>query len=389
MTLTLASQRLAARRRRPLRLLPCLVALVPLLVSGSVVAQGAPADAPAKAVQQEEALPAYHHTIFSWDHTVTAATLGVGDTPQSYNPTYTMGFVARTRYYLLDDLQRGRHFSLRLDGGLYREFTNSDVTTQRGELTLSDLELGTVYARRIQGKSNLDGTLAELRPLTLTLPTSNASWDSGRYFAPGVLVGVFNVTPWLRGRAPFDISSLVRFAVGYKRWFARATVPTNPSLERVRLTPDGRTLPGDALSGSSLIRDQLDFSASLRLLLGADVYWWVNAAISPAWKYDVAEGVQLCGVVLTGCAEVGARGDDRRYLVRTQLNTELSLRVAKGFSVELGYGNVANQLGADGRRRSFFYSPEAVFYASVSFFPHELVSGKRQLAQREPVPPSL
>src|ERR1041384_1892782 len=121
--------------------------------SSAFAQSAAPAGKDAAAPKPEpppEELPAYHHSIFSWDHTVTAATLGVGDTPQSYNPTYTMGFVARTRYYLLDDVQRGRHFSLRLDGGLYREFTNSDVTTQRGELTLSDVELGSVYAHRIQ-----------------------------------------------------------------------------------------------------------------------------------------------------------------------------------------------------------------------------------------------
>jgi hypothetical protein len=369
-------------------LLPLALLTAPTAAQAQAKTPTADGSAPKEPAPQAP-LPAYHHSIFSWDHTVTTATLGVGDTPQSYNPTYTMGFVARTRYYLLDDAQRGRHFSLRLDGGLYREFTNSDVTTQRGELTLSDLELAGVYAHRIQGKTNLDGTLAELRPLTLTLPTSKASWDSGRYFAAGALVGVSNVTPWLSGRAPFEISSLVRFAVGYRRWVARATVPTNPSLERVRLTPDGRTLPGDTLSGASLIRDQVDFSASLRLLLGGDVYWSLSGAISPAWKYSVAEDVALCGVVLTGCTEVGVSNSDSRFLVRTQLSTEVSLRVAKGFSVELGYGNVSNQLGADGRRRSAFYSPEAVFYASVSFFPHELVSGKRQLAQREPVSPTL
>lgn len=368
----------------------CLTLAPTLSFAQAPAAAGDVKDAKTDPAAPSEELPAYHHSIFSWDHTVTAATLGVGDTPQSYNPTYTMGFVARTRYYLHDDTRRGRHFSLRLDGGLYREFTNSDVTTQRGEWAFSDTELGGVYAHRIQGQTNTDGTLAELRPLTLTLPTSKASWDSGRYFAPGVLVGITKITPLLSGRAPFDVTSMVRFAVGYKRWFARATVPTSPSLERVRLTPDGRTLPGDALSGASLVRDQLDFSASLRLALGSNVYWSLNGAISPAWKYSVQEDVALCGVVLTGCTDVKVAENDSRYLVRTQLSTEVSVRVAKTFSVELGYGNVANQLGADGRRRSFFYSPEAVFYASVSFFPHELeTTGKRQLAQREPVSPSL
>lgn len=368
-------------------LLPALLSLLCPTLAAAQVAPDAAASAPPPA--EEEELPAYHHSIFSWDHTVTTATLGVGETPQSYNPTYTMGFVARTRYYLLDDTPNGRHFSLRLDAGLYREFTNSDVTTQRGEWTLSDTDLAGVYAHRFQGKADTDGTLFELRPLTLTLPTSKASYDSGRYFAPGVLVGVTNVSPLLRGRVRPDISSTVRFAVGYKRWFARATVPTSPSLERVRLTPDGRTLPGDTLSGATLVRDQLDLSARLRLAFGENLLWTVDAALAPAWKYDVQRDVQLCGVVLTGCADVAVSPNDSRYLLRTQFSSEVSLRIAKGFSFELGYGNAANQLGADGRRRSFFYSPEAVFYASVSFFPHELVTSKRQLAQSEPVSPSL
>jgi hypothetical protein len=203
-----------------------------------------------------------------------------------------------------------------------------------------------------------------------------------------VLVGVTNVTPLLR-RYTNHVSSTVRFAVGYKRWFSRATVPTNESLDRLRLNPDGRSLPSDALSGSSLVRDQLDFSARLRLELGENVLWTTDAAIAPAWKYGVQKDVMLCGVVLTGCTDVGVSQDDSRYLVQTQFNTEFSLRLARGFSVEIGYGNASNQLGIDGRRRSFFWSPEAVFYASVSFFPHELVTSSTRLARSALTPSQL
>jgi hypothetical protein len=331
-----------------------------------------------------EALPAYHHSLFSWEHSVTAQTLGVGDTPQSANPTYTMGLVAKTRYYFLDDTLRGRHFSLRLDGGLYREFTNSDTTTRRGELGFSDTNLGLVYMHRVRGSSSADSSLAELRPLTLALPTSKASFDSGRYFAPGVVVGITNVSPLLQGKIEPEISSLVRFAVGYERWFARATVPTNPSLERVRLTPDGRSLPGDSLSGASLVRDQLEASLRLRFDFGKRVYWISDFAAAAAWKYNVQNEVQLCGVVLTGCTTVRGSDDESRYMVATAFSTEVSVAIGKGFSVELGYGNAALQIGADGRRRGFFYSPDAVFFTSVSFFPHELASPRTQIAAKQP-----
>jgi len=363
-------------------------AAMAVAASGS---ESAPRDAsaPRAADPDVEKLPAYHHSVFSWEHDLTAQTLGVGDTPQSSNPTYTMGFLAKPRYYLQDDTVAGKHFSLRLEGGLYHEVTNNDQTTKRGEWVFSDTDLAAVYARRFRGPSENDGTFAEVRPLTLTLPTSKASYDSGRYLAPGIAVGIIHATPILSGKVEPEILSSVRLAVAYKRWFARATVPTNPSLERVRLTPDGRSLPGDSLSGATLIRDQLEFTGRLRMSFGQDVLWTTDVAFAPAWKYNLQRNVMVCGVVLTGCADVQVAPDDHRYLVRTQLNTEISVRIVRGFSVELGYGNTADQLGADGRRRSFFYSPASVFYASVSFFPHELATTSKQLAENQSAPPQL
>lgn len=362
------------------------------LLSSTAAAQTAPAGdhsvVPATDPELEN-LPAYHHSIFSWEHSVTTQTVGVGDTPQSSNPTYAMGFVAKTRYYFLDDTPAGKHFSLRLDGGLYREFTNSDSTTKRGEWTFSDTELASVYARRFRGPADTDGTLAEVRPLTLTLPTSKGSYAAGRYFAAGALLGVTNVAPLLQGKVKPEISSLVRLAVGYKRWFARATVPTNASLERVRLTPDGRSLPTDSLSGASLVRDQIDLTARLRFDFGKDVIWTTDFGFSPSWKYPVQNDVQLCGVVLTGCTNVQVSADDTRYLVQTLFNAEVSVRIAPSLSVELGYGNIAGQLGPDGRRRGFFYSPDATFYASVSFTPHELAIPPSQIAQSHSTLPRL
>jgi hypothetical protein len=348
------------------------------------------ADKGVTAAQPEnEELPAYHHTILAWQNQVSAQTLGVGDTPQSYNPTYTMSFLAYTRYYLVDNTPKGEHFSLRLDAGLTREFTNNDATTRRGEWSFLDTDISAVYVRRFVGSSDVDAMFAELRPLTLVLPTSKLSYDSGRYFSLGALAGLIHLTPLLHGRVGTEISSTERIAIGYRRWFARATVPTNESLDRVRLTPDGVTLPSDALSGSSLVRDELDLSGRIRLAFGENVLWTTDVGFAPAWKYDVQDHVNLCGVVATGCADVQVAPNDSRYVVRTELNTEVSVRVARAFSVDLGYGNVSNQLGPDGRRRSLFYSPQAVFYLSLSFFPHELAAAHRQVAERAAAPSRL
>lgn len=337
----------------------------------------APRDAP-------ERLLRFRDSVVSWEHNFSAETIGVGSDVQSSNPTYTMGLAARGRYYLVDE----RVDKVFVVGsiGLYREFTDSDSTTQRGETSLSDAELAVVYAPRLRGSGEGDATIADVRA-TLTLPTSKASFDSGRYFAPGVGMGITQVTPLLKGRFKPDLSSIVRLAVGYQRWFARATVPTNPSLERVRLTTDGRSLPGDQLSGSSLIRDQVTFSTRFTLAFGEVVGWTTDFGLQPAWKYDVQDQVAVCGSVLTGCATVEVGEDDSRYLVRTQFNTELAFHFMRGFSFEVGYGNVANQIGPDGHRRGIFYSPDAGFYVSLSLIPHELFTSPERSAQSSAASP--
>lgn len=346
-----------------------------LLVSASAAAQERPADGgPPAATPTTPELPPYHHSVLSWGHSVSTQTVGVGDDVQSDDPHYNMELVAKTRYYFIDDTPRGEHLSVRADGGITTELTNSDTTTRRGEWSFVDTDLALVYARRFLGPADTDGTLAEVRPLTLTLPTSKASMDSGRYFAAGALLGITQVTPILPGRVKPDISSTVRLAVQYQRWFARATVPTNPDLERVRLTPDGRTLAGDQLAGSSLIRDSLSLTARLRLAFGEAVLWTTDLGVQPAWKYNVDDSVQVCGVVATGCADVRVGDDDNRHVVLTQITSELSFRIVKSLSFEVGYGNATSQLGPDGRRRGFFYSPDAIFFASLSFTPHELAS---------------
>jgi hypothetical protein len=85
--------------------------------------------------------------------------------------------------------------------------------------------------------------------------------------------------------------------------------------------------------------------------------------------------------VATGCTTVEVGEDDSRYLVRTQFNTELGLRLLTGLSLELGYGSAANQLGPDGRRRGIFYNPDAGFYVSLSFTPDELASPPKRSAR--------
>lgn len=360
---------------------------VSLLWSGRVRAEETedkPQDVPRK--EHRRQLQRYHDSVIAWENHVTAATLGIGDDPQSRNPTYTMGFSGQGRFYLRDELGDWLYVGANL--GLYREFTNSDSTTQRGEWALTDGDLALHYVRRLLGAQDSDTTLGQIRGV-VRLPTSQASFDSGRYFLLGGYLAVTQVNPLLKGRFKPGLTSALRLGVGYGRWFSRATVPTQPSLERVRLTPDGQSVAGDQLSGSSLVRDMLSFQARWQLLFGDFMTWSTEFSFNPAWKYDVQDQVDVCGVVATGCATVRTGQDDTRYLAITEFSTELSFQLFRGVSLQVGYLNAANQLGPDGQRQGVFYSPGAEFYTALSLTPHELVSPPAQSAASSSAPRSF
>lgn len=361
---------MSPRRFAPLRLLLAILALGALARSSPAAAQ-APADGgPSEPAPQK--LPPYHDTLFFWEHTASAETVGIGDDVQSTNPTYVMGAGTRARYYLQDEPIR--KISLRLNAGVYRELTDSDSTTQRGETTLSDTELALAYTRRLLGEPGAQTLSLDLRLPSLLLPTSRASYQSGRFLGAGLNAGLIHNTPLLKGRFEPELESTISLNAGYRRWFARATVPTNPALELTRMGPDGRSSPTDQLSGSTLVRDELTFVARWSLVFGERVIWTTDLGLQPAWKYDVDEQVEVCGVVATGCTTVEVGQDDTRYRLRTQFNTELSFQIVKWLSLDVGYNNASNQLGPDGRRRGMFYSPDAQFYAALSFIPHELAT---------------
>jgi hypothetical protein len=58
-------------------------------------------------------------------------------------------------------------------------------------------------------------------------------------------------------------------------------------------------------------------------------------------------------------------GSPTDYRVSTWLTTSLGYDVADELSVNLGYYNLANQIGPDGQRRSPFWSPSARVFLTL------------------------
>jgi len=302
----------------------------------------------------------WRDTWLIWDNSVTAQTLGIGKNYLSPNPTYEMSGSLRPRYYLYDGEIDAFYVAGRVD--VVREFTNSDVTTQRGETTLSDAILLTGYRRTLAASPGYETILTTSLPI-LTFPTSKFSLDNGTILGLGTEARITQSMPLAGSKWPVFKTLSVGAIAGYNHTFTRSVVPTNEELRRVRLDPLGRTVPGDQLVGAAFPEHELHFNARLIADITEKLSLFVEASYRPTWKYGFAD-VAVC--VQTGsCSNALNPTSPTRYVPLSSFEVAAFYDVIDELSVAVGYVNLEQTTGLDGQRRSIFYSPGSQFYLSV------------------------
>lgn len=336
----------------------------------------APAARPTGEADDPARRPPFRHTWIVWDHAVSTQTFGVGQSYLSSNPTYVMSGQFLPRYYPYDGVNDALYVDGRID--LVREFTNNDFTTRRGETTFSDATLVLGYARYLAREGDYK-TVMSVRAPALTFPTSKFSADNGTVLGLGGEVRVAQqlpLNPEFGG--PFR-RVLLRAAVGYNHTFTRATTATNGELRRVRLDTDGRTVPGDQLTGIAFPEHELALRGRAFLDVTRRFGLWTELSFQPTWKYGFATA-DVCGLP-TGCAPASRPTDPSRYVPLTAFQAEAMYELVYWAGVSVGYVNLATQQAPDGSRRPFFWSPGAQFYFDFTVY----LDGIYDLAHGEPV----
>jgi hypothetical protein len=172
--------------------------------------------------------------------------------------------------------------------------------------------------------------------------------------------------------------------MGYDHAFRKTTTPTNPELERQRMGLDGETLPSDQLSGRAFTDDEILLGFSTTLVIHERVRWSNLFEWHLQWRYTFDEDVEA--ELPTGPAPVEQQENPDNFGVVSLFASEVSVLVVRELSLELGYQNLASQIGPDAQRRSMFYSPDARFSLSLVLYldaAYDLVSGvSRPVAAR-------
>ncbi len=303
----------------------------------------------------------WRDTWLVWQNTVSTQTIHIGGSYQSSDPTYEMSVWIRPRYYFIDTDDELLSIGGRVD--VIREFTNSDVTTEKDETTLSDATLYTSYGRRLAGHGE-HGTFARIVLPILTFPTSKFSYSNGTILGVGTELRLTQAMPLAGPDAPVFKRLSVAAAVGYTHTFTRAVVPTDPELRRVRMDPDGNSVPGDQLVGAAFPEHELQLSVRMAAEITDRLSLFMEGAYRPEWKYGFGN-VSDCGVVSTGCAPVPPGISPTRYVALTQFEAFLDYELTDGLGAAIGYINLEQQPAPDGQRRSILWSPGAQFYFQI------------------------
>jgi len=308
-------------------------------------------------------------TTFTWTHSVTSTTLGIGrDNISDDEDSYAWDFVLAPQIYILD-LPKDKIFAT-VEAGISVEWTNSGTTLTEHEPQFRDTQVGVGYQRNIFTSADKEWSTRGSLRLRYSIPTSVISIEQGRY---GVLSPSISMTQVLRllGNDANGLNNLTVVAgFTYSHLFSRAFTPTNPDLERTRQNASGNTILSDQLSFRSFDIDRVIPSLTLILPLYKDLSLSTAFRMIGRFKH-VFEGSDCeftfngdeCGRASTP-EELGAQSA-ATYLTDSTFDISLSQPIYDMFQLNLGYNNETLTLGEDGKSRNVFYSPGAQFYLDI------------------------
>jgi hypothetical protein len=314
----------------------------------------------------------FRGSTLTFDQSISTATIGVGDTPQSYMPVYQWWWSFRPRFYFTDHL----YLSARFD--FYKEFTNSDegqsgATTDYREDDFGDIWASLIYEQALtkSGNTKVSGGLRFL------FPTSKASQAADIYVQAGAVATITQKVPIHDASAKFLNDVHFRFFTWYNHPFSQYTTPGNSGFSYVRENTDDQSFLSDQLAGTTLIDHQLMFNVEAAVQITPRLDFAIDLYEINQWHYSLPAGG--CTKITTGCApitntETSATGpvSDQEFVQLTWFAADLNWDVFDQVSLGIGYYNLQNELSNTGQNRGFFganniwWSPDARFFFDIT-----------------------
>ncbi len=308
----------------------------------------------------------------NWGTNATTTALGIGrDNIGSEGEQVSMGFGLVLNYFILegklaDGTSRGYSFRVQTAPGFDVELTNSDFTSTKREPLFRDLPLQAIFAKPLWKSADEEWGLSMAANGTVLLPTSKLSYDRGIYVTTSPRVSLFAQVPLRGKKAEFLKNVLIGGSVRWDHQFSRATVPTNPDIDRPRQTLQGTAVRSDQLTGGSIDTNSLRTGAFLffdEKLFGKTLWVFLSGGLQ--YSFLNQPQVSSCVEISTGCVDPTRVENPTTTRYTTSFGLGVSYFPASEWGFSIDYSNGATQIGLDGKRRNPLYSPDATLGASL------------------------
>jgi hypothetical protein len=328
----------------------------------------APDSAAPSTTDGKEAAPEpliWRGTTFTWTHTLSTTTVGVGrDNIGHEDEYYQWDFVLAPNLYVLD--LKDDKINIFAEAGVSVEWTDAGDTTTKHEPRLRDTQVGAGYTRNIFTSEDKEWSTKAGIKVRGILPTSKTSINQGRYFTVSVGATVAQVIRLLGNDADGLNNLTVTGGLTYSHLFSRAYTPTNGGLERTRQNSFGQSETSDQLSFSSFDIDRVIPGVTLSLPLYKDLTLATQFRLIGRFKHQLAgDGCDVSQPGIGGCVSADEVESPVTYVTNSTFDVSLAIPIYEIFDLDIGYNNETLTLGADGKNRNVFYSPDAVFYLDL------------------------
>jgi hypothetical protein len=317
----------------------------------------------------------FRGSTLTFDQSISTATIGVGNTPQSYMPVYQWWWSLRPRFYFTDHLVLSARFDF------YKEFTNSDegqsgATTDYREDDFGDIWASLIYEQKL-GKAENTKVSGGARFL---FPTSKASQAASIYVQAGAVATISQKVPIHDAAAPFLNDVHFRFFTWYNHPFSEYTTPGNSGFSYVRENTDDQSFLSDQLAGSTLVNHQLMFNVEAAVQITPRVDFAVDLYEINQWHYAlptntcvaITGGTSNCAPVSNTESSASGQVNDQEFVQLTWFAVNLNWDVFDQVSLGIGYYNLQNELSNTGENRTLFganniwWSPDARFFFDIT-----------------------
>ena len=305
-------------------------------------------DEPSKPVKkEEEAAPKpnpWRGSLLILDQSMTTNSFSK-KAQLSYQPLYEWWISPRVSYSL------SKQFRLTLRQDLFKEWTNVQETTDRGEWRYTDTWLTLGFRPDLTKVSkHMSGGLG----LILRPGISKESRIASQYFSVGPS-GNLGYSFDLAGEKAKAFKSLnVSATLMYTHAFTRCNVAcASGAFSQQRMNSSGQPVDDNQVRSGSLVGNQLLYSANI----GLDIVEHLDFSASMIWISQFANN--LSPAMDPSGREIPRAGDDTRLRQFTWFFSSVTWGFTKEASLSVGYYNLNSVLHTDGSYRQPFWSPEA------------------------------